>query len=437
MAQQQLKRALGRSFSIAACVGTVIGLGILRTPGEIAKTVQDPVIYMALWVLGGAFVLLSTLVVAELISMTQKSGGPYVLIAKAFGPYPGFLLGWTDWLAQCAAGALKAVVLMEYAAMLVPALRPYITPGALVISCLFAFLQLGGVRLSGRVFQVAAALFGVILLSVSGALLMGEGQALPAAAAGTPIVKLSTGWAHYGLVVAAVVFTYDGWVSASYYSSEVDGGGRSAALGSIRGVLIVIFLYLLLNGALAWSVPLQALDGHELALAGALEYLYGAGAGTFIILAALFILLAHQNIQYMSATRTIYALSVDGLGSRRATGVSHRGTPTGALAVTWGLMLLLILAGGFEFLLNLAVLLFMVMYVAMVFGVFRLRRSAPEADRPYRAWGFPFTGVVCGLGWIAVAVFVGLLDLKSSAYSLGLAALSVPVFLMLKRRRGI
>jgi APA family basic amino acid/polyamine antiporter len=139
----------------------------------------------------------------------------------------------------------------------------------------------------------------------------------------------------------------------------------------------------------------------------------------------------------MAASRALYALSVDGLGSRRATGVSERGTPSGAVAASWATMSILILAGGFEFLLNMATLLFIAGYVAMVLGVFRMRRLAPAAERPFRAWGFPFTGVVCAAGWVAIALFVGLMDLRSSLYSLGLAALSVPVFLWLKTRRGL
>jgi len=418
-------------------VGTIIGLGILRTPGEIASTVQDPWLYMGLWAAGGAFVLLSILVVAELISMTPKSGGPYALVANAFGPYPGFLLGWTDWLANCAAGALKAVVLMEYAALLVPQLRPHVTVGALAVNGAFALLQLGGVRLGGGIFQVAAAVFGLILLAVSAALLGGEAVAVPPAEAGPEILRLSTSWAHYGIVAAAIVFTYDGWVSASYYSAEVDGGARSSAVGSVRGTLIVIGLYLLLNGVLVANVPLALLDGQELALAAALDLAYGAGSGNFIILAALFILLAHQNVQYMGASRTLYALSFDGLGSRRATGVSELGTPTGAVLASWVLMTALILAGGFEFLLNLSALLFIAGYCAMVVGVFRLRSRYPDRPRPFRAWGFPVSGAVCAAGWFGIAAFVALMDPRSAVYSLALAAGSVPVFLWLKARRGL
>ena len=112
MAADTLQRLLGKSFSIAACVGLVIGLGILRTPGEIATTISEPLPYMALWIACGLFVMLSLLVVAELIAMTPRSGGIYAMVAHAYGPYPGFLIGWTDWVASCASIALKAVVLL-------------------------------------------------------------------------------------------------------------------------------------------------------------------------------------------------------------------------------------------------------------------------------------------------------------------------------------
>ena len=104
----QLKRVLSKSFALSACVGGIIGLGILRTPGEIAAVFPDPVTYVALWLLGGLFALMSISVIAELVGVTPRSGGVYVLIKRAFGPYPGFLIGWTDWLSFGATLALKA-----------------------------------------------------------------------------------------------------------------------------------------------------------------------------------------------------------------------------------------------------------------------------------------------------------------------------------------
>jgi len=247
----------------------------------------------------------------------------------------------------------------------------------------------------------------------------------------------SSSEAAFGLVVAAVVFTYDGWYAASYFSGEVKAGGRAVAIGSLQGALIVFALYVLLNLAIVLSVPLPALIGHDLALAGALDLVFGMGAGTVIVIAAVFILLAHQNLQYMIASRILYSLSTDGLGSKRATTVNDRGTPAGAIIFTWLTTCLLIIAGQFEFLLKLVTILFMAMYVGLIVGVFRLRRSEPDAERPFRAWGFPATGVICGLGWTAVAIFVAITNPMSALSGVALTLVSVPVYLWLRRRRHL
>ncbi len=344
MAGRELKRILGKGFSIAACIGTIIGLGILRTPGEIAASVSNPAIYMGLWIGGG-------------------------------------------------------------------------------------------VRLGGGLYQGAAAGFGLIMIAVAAALIYGGISAGPTESLNVVTQSASPDIAKYGLVAAAIVFTYDGWTGASYFGGEIKGGGRMAALGSIKGVIIVIALYLLLNFALVFSVPLTELQGNDLALSGALDYLFGPGAGTFIIFAAIFILLAHQNINYMMGTRILYALSSDGLGTDRATTVSDRGTPTGSLLFTWLFTSGLILAGGFDFLLNMAALLFITMYVALIYGVFRLRRQEASVERPYEAWGFPATGVICAVFWIAVAIFMAVMDQRSTLYTLGLITVSIPAYLWLKSRR--
>ena len=438
MAAQSLQRLLGKGFSIAACVGLVIGLGIMRTPGEIAIVFNDPFSYMALWIACGAFVLVSLLVVAELIAMTPRSGGLYALVAHAYGRYPGFLIGWTDWVANCASGALKAVVLLEYLAMLMPSVAPYQTVIAVLVSSSFALLQLGGTQLGGGIQKFASFGIGLIMISLAVALFYGfflNGGAVAAPEEYRSVA--SPGFAAVGLVIAAVVYTYDGWYAASYFGGEVRAGGRAVAIGSIQGALIIIALYLILNLAIVLSVPLSALVGHDLALAGALDLVYGAGAGTVVVVAAVFILLAHQNLQYMMVSRILYTLSTDGLGTRRATSVTDKGTPAGAVILSWGMIVTLIVVGQFEFLLNLVAMLFMAIYVALIVGVFRLRKQEPDAERPYRAWAFPVTGIVCGLGWVAVAVFVAVTNPTSALSGLLLVLVSWPVYLWLKRRRHL
>jgi APA family basic amino acid/polyamine antiporter len=434
MAGHELKRVLGKGFSIAASLGLIIGLGILRTPGEIAVTVQDPLLYLGLWAGGGAMVLLSLSVAAELIAITPRSGGTYALIEHAFGRYPGFLIGWADWVSNGASTALKSVVLMEYIALLYPAAGSYTTEGALMFATLFAGLQLGGVKLSGGIYQGGAAIVALIMLGVTLALVLGG-----PAAGDTSMVQVQSaelaGLAGFGIIIASITYAYDGWMGVSYFGGEIRGGGRVAAIGSIKAVLIVIALYLGLNAALVYSVPLSSLVGHDLALAGALEILYGNGFASLIVWVAVFILLAHLNIQYMLGARILYALSIDEMGTRRATVVSELGTPTGALFFHWLLVIFLIMAGGWSFLLNMAALLWILVYVAVMIGVFRLRRVEKDTKRPYKAPGFPLTGIICAVLWAATAVFLAVMDVRSALYSAGLVLVSIPAYFWLKSHR--
>jgi len=438
MAADSLQRLLGKGFSIAACVGLVIGLGILRTPGEIATTITDPVPYLALWVCCGVFVFFSLLVVAELIAMTPRSGGTYAMVAHAYGPYPGFLIGWTDWVASCASLALKSVVLLEYFSLLVPSVSAHQTALAVFVTSFFAVLQLGGIRLGSGIQRLASTAIGLIMIALAVALFYGFLSNGGAVEAPQAVARAdSPDFAAYGLVIAAVVFTFDGWYAASYFSGEVKAGGRVVAIGSLQAAIIVFALYVLLNLAIVLSVPLSALTGHDLALAGALDLVFGHGAGTAIVIAALVILLSHQNLQYMIASRILYSLSADGLGSKRATSVNDKGTPAGAVIFTWAGTCGLIIAGQFEFLLNLVTILFMAMYVGLIVGVFRLRRQEPDAERPFRAWGFPTTGIICGIGWTAVALFVAATNPLSAVSGVALTLISLPVYYWLKRRRHL
>ncbi len=335
MAKQQLKRVLGTGFSVAACVGYIIGLGIMRTPGEIAATITDPRLYIGLWIIGGSFTLLTVLVVGELIAETPKSGGIYALVAHAFGPYAGFVIGWVTFLQGVAASALKTVVLMEYFSLLAPSVGGLAVPGALAITTAFAALQISGVRLGGNFHQTAVVCVGLMMIALIIALFSGDADLVSSEAAATTLSTTSSGLAGLGVVIAATVFSYNGWVGPSFFGGEIKGGGRPVALGALRGTLIVFGLYLLLNLALVQSVPLSSLSGHDLAFAQALELLYGIG--TPVVMMAIVILLMHQNLNYMTSSRVLYALSVDDLGTKRATSVSDKGTPVGAVVLTWSL----------------------------------------------------------------------------------------------------
>lgn len=421
-----LKRILGGGFAIAAGVGTMIGLGIMRTPGEIAAVLPDPLLYVLLWLVVGLFAVLSTAVVTELVGLTPRSGGYYVLLKRSLGPYYAFLMGWVDWISFLAVIALKSIVLAEYLALLFPALLGWKTLLALSITTVFAALQIRGVVLASRVQQVAATAMGLIVISLAVALLL----AGPVAATAAPEIALSEpGLKEWGLVIAAVVFTYDGWLIPAYFGGEMRGGGRALAIACIRGVLLVMVLYVLLNLALALTVPLGQLAGHELALSGALDLAWGTGSGNFVIIAAVLFLLAHQNINYMTGPRTLYAMAQDGFSTRRASAVHRLGNPVVAVFLTWAGAAGLIIVGGFEFLLNLCSLFFVVLYSALMVGVLILRKREPDAERPYRAWGHPWSTLLCLLAWILIAIIMAVAAPDSAISAALMTAVSIPIYL--------
>jgi APA family basic amino acid/polyamine antiporter len=416
---------LGSGFTLAVIIGGTIGLGILRTPGEIAAVVPDPLMFVSLWVLGGLFALLSAIVVAELVGMTQRSGGTYALVRRAYGPFPGFVIGWVDWLSFVADIALKAVVITEFATLLIPATDQWQTPLAILVSSMFAALQLRSVTLGAKIQEIAAAVIALIIVGFTLALVFAES----AVSSGTTSVpNVTNGLGAWSLVIAAIIYTYDGWYYAAYFSGEIKGGSGAVARACIKGVVIIILLYVFLVTALVWKVPLASLAGNELALAGALEMVVSPDAAKIVLVAAIVMLLAHQNLLYMSTPRILQALAVDGLAVRRAGKISKGGNPIFAVLLSWGLSVGLIMIGGFKFLLHLSIFFFMFIYVVEIAGVIILRSRQPNAHRPYQAWGHPWSTYTCLLGWLVLALFQAVAEIDTAVYAAIMVAISWPVY---------
>lgn len=430
MTEQGLTRALPVRFLLAVVIGGVIGLGILRGPGEIAEVIPDPIFYLALWLFGGLFVLLSTVVTAELVGMTPRSGGTYSLIRRAFGPFPGFVIGWVDWLSFVADIAIKAVVILEFVAILFPETAAWRTPLSIIVTTLFAALQLRGIALTALVQEIATAAIGLVIIGLALLLLFVDASASSA----TNLVPDSAGLSDWSLVIATIIFTYDGWLYAAYFSGEIKGGPGAVARSCIKGVIIVIALYMLLNVALVKSVGLSALAGSDLALAHALELVTSPAVGSAVVVAAILILLSHQNLGYMGAPRVLHALAVDGFAAQHAQKVGKGGNPVFAVLVTWLLSVGLILVGGFEFLLLFSVFLFLPLYLVLIIGVIILRKREPDSERPYRAWGHPYSTYACLIGWTVITVFQAFVERETAVYAVAIVAVSWPVYLYLARR---
>jgi APA family basic amino acid/polyamine antiporter len=315
--------------------------------------------------------------------------------------------------------------------LLIPATGQWQTPLAIMVCSVFAALQLRGIALGAKIQEIAAAAMALIVVGFTLALVFAESAVSSSA---TSVPQAVDGLGSWSLVVASIIYAYDGWIYGTYFSGETEGGGGTVARTCIKGLVIVILLYVFLVAALAWKVPLTSLAGNELALAGALELVVSPLASTVVLVAAIIMLLAHQNLLYMSTPRVLQALAVDGLAVRRAGEISKGGNPIFAVLLSWGLSVGLIMIGGFEFLLHLSVFFYLFLYALLIAGVIILRSRRPDTDRPYRAWGHPWSTCTCLLGWLLLALFQAVSEIDTAAYAAIMVAISWPVYRTLVRR---
>jgi basic amino acid/polyamine antiporter, APA family len=436
----RLLRVLGVVFGMAVTVGITVGMGILRTPGEVAAQLPNRWLFLGVWALGGLYALCGAVSVAELGTMIPRSGGFYVFARRALGEYPGFVVGWSDWLSTCGTVAAVALVLGEYAGLLVPALAGRETWVAAGVTAAFALLQWRGVRWGRRSQELTSLLKTLAFAAlIAACFAYGGGRA---ETGGGGEVKLSVP-AGLGLLTAVVlalqgiIYTYDGWYSTVYFGEEVRDTARSVPRAMVGSVLLVIVVYLLFNAALLHVLPVEQLAGQKLAAGAAAEAVFGPRGATVIGVVAIVSLLASVNGNTLTAPRVLYAMSRDQLFWRGAARVNRGGTPTAALALSaTAAVLLIVFSGTFAKLLA-ALAFFFVTDLALIFvSVFVLRRREPDAARPYRARGYPWTtafALAVSVAFLAGAVWS---DTENSLYALALLALSLPVYLLFRRLGG-
>lgn len=433
----RLLRVLGVGFGMAVTIGGVIGMGILRTPGEVAAQLPDRWLFIGVWIAGGLYALLGTISVAELGTMLPRSGGFYNFVRRALGPYAGFIVGWSDWLSTCGTTAVVAIVMGEYASGLVPNLAGRSVSIALAVTVGFAVLQWRGVRWGSGAQQLTSLLKALAFIALIIACFILGGKDSAASEIAAPLV---TGMALVQALILAmqgVIYTYDGWYNTIYFSEEVRHPERNIPRSMIGSMLLVTGLYLLINLALLYVLPLSRIAGEKLAVGRAAQVIFGVYGGMVISLLATVSMLSTINANNMITSRILFAMSRDGLFSERALKVNRGGTPTVTLFVSTVVTVLFILSGTFQKVLALLAFFFVINYTMTFISVFVLRRREPDLPRPFRAWGYPWTTLLALAGSLAFLVGAIKSDTQNSVYSLLLLAASYPAFLLLKWAKAV
>lgn len=424
-----LLRVLGVAFGVAVLVGNTIGMGILRTPGEVAARLPSMPLFMAVWVAGAVYALLGALTVAELAAMRPRSGGLYPLVHDALGEYPGFIVGWTDWLATCGSMAAVAMVFGEYAGSLVPAARGFDVASASAVIAAFAVLQWRGVRIGDAAQQLTSLVKAIALVGLAGVALVTPLTVVPSVSVST--VAVPAGLAFAGAVIIALqsaIYTYDGWTGPIYFGEELRDPARDIPRTMIGGVLIVLAIYLSLNAAFLRVVPIHEMAGDPFVAATAASRLFGPAGDVVIRAVMLLSLIASINALQLMASRVPFAMSRDRLLPIVFQRVNHGGTPVPALVASTLVAVVCIATNTFDTLLAMLAFLFVANYGLVFTAFFVSRHRTPEAARPFRVPGYPFIpGLALG-GSLAFMVGAVLGDRANSMLAIALLVISWPVY---------
>ncbi|HXO86335.1 MAG TPA: amino acid permease [Gemmatimonadales bacterium] len=397
----ELKRSLRVFDGLAMIVGIMIGSGIFRTPGLVARELGRPWLTFVAWLLGGVLALLGTLVFAELATRHPRAGGKYVYAREAFGPRTGFVVGWVEGLAiYTAAIAAISVAGAEFIVRIAGWPLSNVRWIAVALVAGFTGINLLGVS-SGRWAQnviTAAkvlALAAVVVIAFAGGTGAGWHGALPGAPAGGAL------FAALAVAAQSVIWSYYGSVDAAKIAEEVVDPDRTLPRVFLLGIAIVTVLYLLLNAAFLHVLPFEQIAASNLVAGDVAAAVFGSSGGVIIAVLALLVVLASLNGNVFVTPRVIFGLARDGLGPAVLTRVNAGATPWTAMVLIGVVSMALAASGTFTQLLGLAVALILLIDGLTAASLFVLRARQPDA--PFRAPLYPV------LPALFIAVYIALL----------------------------
>jgi basic amino acid/polyamine antiporter, APA family len=462
------RRELGLLDASAIVAGSMIGSGIFIVSADVARTVGSPGWLLLVWGLNAVITVLGALSYGELAAMMPRAGGQYVYLREAYSPLLGFLYGWTLFLViQTGTIAAVAVAFAKFLGVLAP-----------WVSAQHTLLQLGPVSLST---QRVAAIAVIVLLSWSNSRGIREGKLVQnvftsakvavllaliclglfvADSEGARTANFDNLWGDTSLslgflmlvggAMVGPLFSSDAWNNVTFTSSEIKNPRRTLPLSLLGGTAIVMALYWLTNLAYLYMLPMTGVaDGGTVVERGiqhaaedrvataAASVIFGPSAASITAVAIMVSTFGCLNGLILAGPRLYYAMAQDRLFFARAGALNAGGVPAGGLWLQAMWASLLTLSGTYGNLLDYVVFAALLFYVLTATGLFILRRTRPDAERPYRVPGYPW---IPGLYvTIASLIMIDLLFVKPAYTWPGLLIVltGVPVYLLWRRRDGV
>jgi basic amino acid/polyamine antiporter, APA family len=476
---QKFVRGLGLLDSTMLVAGSMIGSGIFIVSSIIGRQVGSPGWLLVVWIVTGVLTLMAALSYGELAAMMPKAGGQYVYLREAFSPLWGFLYGWTLLLViQTGTIAAVAVGFARYTGVLIPwfsesnyLIAPIRVGGyalslstaqllGLVLIAFLTFTNTRGLKLGKliqNIFTTAktGALIALILLGIIIGIKTGAGAenfkdfwSLRGGLeeVGPGLTAVTAFGLFVGICVAQTqsLFSADAWNNITFTAGEVKDPRRNIPLSLALGTFLVIALYLLANVAYLATLSfseIQNAPSDRVAVATANVIFPGAGA-TIMAIAIMVSTFGCNNGLILAGPRLYYAMAQDGLFFRRVSRLNKNHVPA------WGLIIQGIWAGVLVLprtvkpdgtygnlygkLLDFVITAALIFYILTILGIFVLRKKQPNAERPYKAWGYPIVPALYILGASVILIVLFIYQPSTSWPGLIIVLTGVPIYFLWK-----
>jgi APA family basic amino acid/polyamine antiporter len=456
--QRNLVKTLGLGYVIIFVIANIIGSGVYKKIAPMAAELQSPVWILLAWIAGGIITLFGALSNAEVAGLLADTGGEFIYLKKIYNRFFAFIYGWSLFtviqtatissLAYVFAQSLNSIITIPE---LLPSLQQFTIGGiffpfqdsgvkliAIVLILLLTFLNIRGLKSGAGTSKIILLLVCAGLLTI---IMFGLNSGVARLSANTVIhnttIKAVTFSSFYTAMLAAF-WAYQGWVSVGFIGGEIKDAKRNIPKGIVIGVLIVIFIYLLVNITYLSLLPVsQLIQIHEsvnqIAAVEAVRVFWGTGGVLFISLLILITTLGCTNASILTGARPYYAMAREGLFPQGIAKINKANVPSNSLLGQGIWASVLVLSGTFDQLTDMIIFAVFIFYGATTLGVFILRHKMPDAHRPYKVWGYPFVPAIFIL--FCIGLFMNTIAARPREAAIGttLILLGIPVYWLMRK----
>lgn len=439
MAEEKLQRKLGLFPATNIVVANMIGAGIFTTSGLLMTGLNNPVLMLSLWLVGGIIALCGALSYGELGAAMPGAGGEYLFLSRLYHPVFGFLSGWVSFIVGFSAPiAASALGFSEYFTRAVP--LTFLGPEgsktflAVAVILIFTLIHYTGIK-SGALIQNILTILKVVLILflLLAGFLSGNGNTANFSAGGG-VGSGFAGLKTIGLSLMWIMFAYSGWNASTYIGAEIRNPLKTLPRSLFIGTLIVMFLYLSVNALYVYSTSPDEMKG-VISIGGlAMGKLFGPSADTLFSLLIAFALFSSLSAFIIIGPRVYYKMASDGLFFKSVAKIHPKfEVPSNSILLQGAIAIILALSGTFEQILTYMGFALGIFPILTISGVFKQRRENPSAPKMP---GYPVTQIIYILAGIMILVLSFMERPKESSIALLTVLVGIPAYYLFKRNNG-